>query len=436
MTTSEVAGSDFRVPERRPRGATGDPTTPAGAYVWVWLPGSPEPVVAGFLAPDGEILAFNYGRSYLERPDAVPLYLPELPLRRGRIRPLGAMTVAGCLSDSGPDAWGQRVVLARLTDRRTAGRDTAELSMLTYLLESGSDRIGALDFQASPTRYVARAASATLEEMLTAADRLEAGEPLSPALNHALLRGTSIGGARPKVLVDHEGRTFIGKLASSTDPYPVVKAEAVGMELARRVGLDTSETRITSCLGKDVLLVRRFDRTDVPGQRRMLVSALTILGLDEMEARYATYPALADEIRRRFTDPKRTLRELYARIVFNVCIGNTDDHARNHAAFWDGRQLTLSPAYDLCPQPRSGEEAAQAMAIGRNGERRSRFRTCVAAAETYLLTRAEARDVIEHQVTTIEEHWPDAADAARLTDAERRWLWRRQILNPAVHHDS
>lgn len=95
------------------------------------------------------------------------------------------------------------------------------------------------------------------------------------------------------------------------------------MELARRVGLHAAGTEVTTCLGKDVLLVERFDRTAVRGERRMLVSALTMLGLDEMMGRHATYAALADLVRHRFTDPAATLRELFGRIVFNVCVGNT-----------------------------------------------------------------------------------------------------------------
>jgi serine/threonine-protein kinase HipA len=114
------------------------------------------------------------------------------------------------------------------------------------------------------------------------------------------VRGTSIGGARPKALPDHGARKLIAKLSSKTDPYPVVKAEAVAMELGRRVGLEVPHTEVTSCPGRDVLLVERFDRTAITGQRRLAVWALTMLGLDEMMGRYATYPALADLIRQRF----------------------------------------------------------------------------------------------------------------------------------------
>lgn len=130
-----------------------------------------------------------------------------------------------------------------------------------------------------------------------------------------------------------------------------------------------------------------------PKGRRAQVSALTILGLDEWGARYASYEALADQVRERFTKPKATLRELFSRLTFNVLVGNTDGHARNHAAFWDGAELTLTPAYDVCSLPRTGGEASQAMAIGRDGYRLSQVAACVARASTYLLAESEAREI-------------------------------------------
>jgi len=236
------------------------------------------------------------------------------------------------------------------------------------------------------------------------------------------------------VLIDDGPRRLIAKLSSQTDHYPVVKAEGVAMGLASRVGLDVAGVEATTSLGKDVLLVERFDRP-AEGGRTILVSALTMLGLHEMTARYASYADLAELIRRRFDDPQGTLHELFSRIVFNICIGNTDDHARNHAAFWDGTRLRLTPAYDLCPQPRSGGEAAQAMAIGRNGERRSQLRVCLGAAAIYQLSTKAAANIVEHQVTVIHEQWDDAADQARLTAAEKKLLWHRQILNPFIHYE-
>ena len=186
--------------------------------------------------------------------------------------------------------------------------------------------------------------------------------------------------------------------------------------------------------GRDVLLMERFDRTEVPGQRRLMVSALTILGLHEQLGYYATYWELAHRIRAEFARPQAALRDLFSRIVFNICIGNIDDHARNHAAFWDGHQLRLTPAYDLTPQPRSGETAHQAMAISSSGARESRLQVCRDAAAEYNLTRADATDIIDHTTSTIRAEWMEAADAAGLTALERALLWKRQILNPFIDH--
>jgi serine/threonine-protein kinase HipA len=401
---------------------------PQQAFVWIWLPGATDPVVAGRLDEAGTIVTFTYGRSYLARNDRIALYIPELPLGRGPISPLVGQ-VAGCIADAAPDAWGQRVILNRHAGRTDDG-DTSDLSLLTYLLESGSDRIGALDFQASSEEYVARSTDhATLAELLQSAQRVEQGIPLSTALDQALLHGSSIGGARPKASLSDGGRRLIAKFSSTTDAYPVVKGEFVAMELARRAGIDATPVKLTQVLGKDALLVERFDRPAFGG-RRAMVSALTILGLDEVAARYASYADLADLIRTRFNDPTSTLRELFARIVFNILVGNSDDHARNHAAFWDETALTLTPAYDICPQPRSGGETAQLMAIGRDGYRMSQVAGCVARASTYLLSEGEAREIVDRQIDVIESHWEDVCDLAELTEVDRRGFWRRQFLNP------
>jgi serine/threonine-protein kinase HipA len=383
-------------------------------------------VVAGRLDAEGEILTFTYGRSYLERDDGIPLYLPELPLTRGQIPPL-AGEMAGCIADAAPDAWGQRVILNRLTGRADA--ESTDLTPITYLLQSGSDRSGALDFQGSASEYIPRSFDqATLEELAESAERVELGIPLSPALDQALLDGSSVGGARPKAVLRDGDRQLIAKFSSTTDSYPVVKGEFVAMELARRAGIETAAVELTQALGRDALLVERFDRPG--GGRRPMVSALTILELDEIAARYASYADLADQIRARFTDPIATLRELFARITFNVLAGNNDDHARNHSAFWDGSALTLTPAYDICPGPRGGGETTQAMAIGPDGYRFSQVTGCVARASTYLLSAAAAREIVDRQIEVIEAEWDEVCDLAQLTEVDRNSFWHRQFLNP------
>lgn len=406
------------------------------AYVWVWLPGAHDPVVAGLLSRRGDRIVFNYGQSYLKREDALSLFAPELPLQRGLLPLLPGLSLPGCIRDASPDAWGRRVLLYRKWGNR-AGADV-ELDELSILLESGSDRIGALDFQRSATRYLAREAQeSSLEALMQAADQVDQGMSLSRDLDLALLHGTSLGGARPKVLLRDEGDCWIAKFSSSTDLYSLVKAEYLAMRMASKIGLNVAEVKLLQVLGKDVLLVRRFDRRVKEGrfQRRMMVSALTLLALDEMMAAYASYQDLAGIIRHRFVHPKATLKELFSRMVFNILCGNTDDHARNHAAFWDGHRLELTPAYDLCPQSRTGQEASQAMRI-RGSDRRSQIKTLIAAAPDFLLKAEEAIRIVNHQVAVITDQWDALCDEALLTDTERRGLWRRQFLNPYAFYEA
>ncbi|AHG49119.1 phosphatidylinositol kinase (plasmid) [Rhizobium leguminosarum bv. trifolii CB782] len=402
-----------------------------GAFVWIWLPDATEPAVAGRLDQDGERLYFTYGASYRRRKNAIPIYEPELPIQEGVIVPINGLSMASSIRDGSPDAWGRRVIINSLTGRKPDAAGVPEISELTFLLQSGSDRIGALDFQASATEYVPRiAAQASLDELLDAAALIERGVPLTPALDHALNHGTSIGGARPKVLIEDGTKKFIAKFAASNDTYSVVKAEFIAMKLATACGLNAATVSMTRAAQKDVLLIDRFDRTHTRDgwTRHAMVSALTMLGLDEMMARYASYEDLAELIRHRFTDPKVTLRELYGRICFNVLSGNTDDHARNHAAFWDGKMLSLTPAYDICPQGRTGTEATQAMLIKGEG-RASTLATCLAAAADYHLKEAEAAALVEHQVATIAERWQAICDECELSPVDRKLFAGRQFLN-------
>ncbi len=374
---------------------------------------------------------FYYGRSYLALENAIPLYEPELPLRSGLIAPEPPLGYANALRDAAPDAWGRRVIVNRLTGATGSPADEVNLSELTFLLHSGSDRIGALDFQASPTDHVPReTGTASLESLVRAAELVEQGVPLEPALAEALQHGTAIGGARPKVLITDGDRKYVAKFSSSNDTFDVVKAEYIAMRLAEIAGLDVAPVKLDRAMGKDVLLIERFDRyrTESGWTRRAVVSALTLLGLDELMAAHASYEDLTDIIRARFTRPNETLSELFGRLVCNILVGNSDDHARNHAAFWDGAYLTLTPAYDICPQSRTGHESSQAMLIhGR--ERRSQLSVCLESCAKYHLSREEALQIVSRLIQVVRTRFEDVCDEATLGDVGRRLLWRRQFLN-------
>ena len=165
-----------------------------------------------------------------------------------------------------------------------------------------------------------------------------------------------------------------------------------------------------------------------------MVSALTLFGLDDMMARYASYETFAEIIRHRFDDPKGTLEELFSRMVFNIFCGNTDDHARNHAAFWNGKTLRLTPAYDICPQGRAGNEATQAMLIS-GDNRLSKLSSCLDAAPHFQLSEEKAKAIVEKQREAIESNWDKVCDEAKLSTVDRNLLWERQFLNPFAFED-
>lgn len=403
-------------------------TTSSAAYVWAWLADATDPIPVGVLRNRAgqSGLSFRYGDRYASTPGAIPLYgLPfDGPDWRPATHNLG---MPAAIRDASPDNWGRRVILQRLSPNTD---DTAELSELTYLLESGSNRLGAIDFQATPSEYVARRETATLEELLGAATLVEQGTPLPAELDRALRFGTAIGGARPKALLTTGRREFIAKFSSSTDPYDVVGAEAAAIYLAERAGIPVTTAEIAHSLGKKVLLLERFDR---PGQgtRRMVVSALTMLGLPETFYPIGSYPAIVDALRKEGAQSSEPGAEVFRRAAFNIAIGNTDDHLRNHAAFWDGSNLELTPAYDLSPVLRTGASANQAISLARDSANRtSSFATLVQAAKDYGLDQAQAHHIVDEITDVIRQNWLDAAQFGEISKAQQELLFGRAILNP------
>lgn len=395
-----------------------------GGYAWIWLPGQTTPVVAGEIVKDGPVHRFCYAHEYRRRPDAIPLSPLELPLQAGVFEPSGVSVLHSCLRDAGPDAWGRRVINYRYAD--------FAMDELDYLLLASSDRIGALDFQVSPTEYVPReTGDPDLDDLLHASQWVERGEPLPLELQDALLPGTGVGGARPKALFNGDGNWYIAKFDSVTDRFDLTKAEYVTMRLARLVGIDAARVTLVETMGQGVLLVERFDRRAAPNgvTRRLMLSGLSLLGLSVSDARFARYSDLAEVIRQHFENPKAALEELYKRLAFNVLVGNTDDHARNYAAFWDGKTLALTPAYDICPHLRSTDVVTQAMMIeGAEGDH-STLRNVLSVCDRFGVSREHARSLINDMIGTVKTHWREVCEEADLLPDERDMLWEHSVLN-------
>lgn len=397
-------------------------------FVWIWLPGTTDPVVCGRLWRVGNNIRFVYGKSYRERPDAIPLMPKMMPLSDTIYSARRTGQLPGPIADTAPDAWGRRVI--------EYGHKAGALGELEYLGEGHGDRIGALHFQRSSTQYAPPSSvPATVSDLLQAAEALEQNRPLPPALASALEHGTSIGGARPKATVQDGSRSLIAKFSSTTDRWSNVRTEWACMRLARRCGIQTAHTEFTNTPGKDTLLVERFDRVLDPTSdrilRRQMLSALTLLDLDDTEARLASYPNLAEMLRQIGADGRGDAEELFRRMVFNILIGNTDDHAKNHATFWDGHCLRLTPAYDLVLTPRVGEEANQTMEVGAFG-RESSIANALSEAGRFGLKPKDASAIIDHVEATLIEHWRSELRACGIPEHEIDRLDGRTVLSPAV----
>ncbi len=403
-------------------------------YVWLYLPDAREPVVCGRLsvrqAGPESIADFVYGRSYLQRTGAMALSPHDLPLQRGVHR--ARRGLHGVLRDAAPDAWGRRVLLHRL--RMSETQADAELTEIDFLL-GGGDRPGALHFQSRADSFEPpeRPPRVSLSDLSAGVLAVERNQPMSEELLAALEHGTSIGGARPKALVEHESRPCIAKFASSTDTQPMIALEAVALALARRCGIETAPTEVIELEERQALLIDRFDlgKGHAETHRRHFFSALTALELDEMEARYAGYPLLADYLRRYAYEPADQCRILFERMVFNILVGNTDDHARNHALFWDGQGVSLTPAYDLCVWPRMGGEASQAMDVGDQGKRAT-MANALSQSRRFGLSQDDALAICRDLANCIRDNWTEACRESGLPNSLRDQLMGTVVLAPSA----
>lgn len=399
------------------------------AFAYIMLPGETTFVTAGrfVLTEDrhGAALGrFVYGRRYLARPDAVALDPIELPLAERTYETLRLKGMFGALRDASPDYWGRRVI------EKHAG--LAQLGEIDYLLHSPDDRAGALSFgravtPPAPVRTYNR--TVDLARLQALADQLiseETSVETTPAelaqVQDLLLLGTSMGGARPKVVVEDEGQLWIAKFNRTDDPWNNARVEHAMLVLARECGLTAAESRITEVAGRDVLLVKRFDREPhAAGYRRArMLSALTLLrtGDSHQDRERWSYVLLVEELRRVSSDPRADARELFRRMVFNALISNTDDHPRNHAVIAPGNDWRLSPAYDLVPFPAvSVERRDLALTVGDFG-RYANVTNLLSQCARFLLTRDEASQIINAIENQVSARWYAVARGVGVTERD------------------
>ncbi len=401
--------------------------SPSECFVYITLPGATEPVTAARFeltqdrsgTPLGRLV---YGKSYLERADAEAIDPVELKLVSRVYETTAMKGIFGALRDAGPDYWGRRVI------ERNVGK--APLGELDYLLNSPDDRAGALGFGLSvkppaPKRKFNQ--TVNLEKLQAIADAIVSGEEL-PAdadkvqAEELLLLGTSMGGARPKVVVEDKDGLWIAKFNRQDDKWNNARVEHAMLLLGRACGLVTAESKITTVGGRDVLLVKRFDRekTKAGYLRARMVSGLTLLQTEDSHPTRVkwSYVLLVEELRRVSAQPKRDATELFRRMCFNALISNTDDHPRNHAVIAKDRDWKLSPAYDLNPAPHiSLEHRDLALICGDQG-RRASTKNLLSQSARFLIGSDEASRVVRDMKDRVRKTWYDVARGAGASEKD------------------
>lgn len=355
-----------------------------------------------------EILAFEYSPAWLKNGDPI-LLDPKLHLAPG---PQFSQEAFGLFLDSAPDRWGRILIQRREALRaKEENRTIRTLTDSDYLLEVHDlCRMGALRFKSdidgpfiSHDGQLAAPPLHALRELEQVSLQLEHSDPDNPEyrkwLQQLLAPGSSLGGARPKAnVMDPHGSLWIAKFPSHNDTYDIGAWESVVYQLAAGAGLNTVASRAEnfSKAGK-TFLTRRFDRHK--SRRIHFASAMNLLGYQDGDGAKTgvSYLDLVDLTEQISEQPDADLEELWKRIIFNICVSNTDDHLRNHGFLLGTQGWRLSPVYDLNPQPNGG-----GLSLNINESDNSLdLDVALDVAKYFRLSAARANELLEHTRTTI-----------------------------------
>lgn len=365
--------------------------------LYLWSLTTPSaPVLIGELntlrSPRG--VSLRYAASWLSHGFALS---EDLPLLGEEFFPQEKDCAPGAVDDARPDRWGERVI--RVLDK------PPRLSLLEYLYFAGDDRFGALGVSTSGEAYLPRRLgplptlgdTATIQTLVR---KVLANEPIAPAQRRLISPGVTMGGARPKGLLDLDGEQWVVKF-SAGDSIDAPLVEHASMTLALKAGINSAPTRAIRLDDGHAVAIKRFDRSG-PRREHTLSASVALRAAGEAFG----YPELAQLLRRRGVVEGGVsvaqMRELFRRMVFNILIDNTDDHEKNHALLVNQRhELALSPAFDVLP---SGQALGyQQMRVGTAGAD-STLENALSQCALFSLKRDEAAQEVR-RVARVVSGW-------------------------------
>ena len=349
--------------------------------------------------------------------------------------------IFGCFSDALPDRWGRTLINRREQIlAKEENRPMRRLSSFDYLIGiEDFSRMGAFRFKESMNGEYINASEVLrippltdIRELIAASSEIEKSEdenrlPEMRWIAQLVQPGSSLGGARPKASVIDENRILcIAKFPSRKDDYDVGLWEHFSHLLAKKAGVNAAETRVISTSDKyHTLLSRRFDRRE-EGKRIHFASAMTLLGLNDGNNANTGhgYLDIVDFILQNCTNVEDNLQELYRRVAFNICVGNTDDHFRNHGFLLTAKGWTLSPAYDMNPSLNE----YQSLLIN-SSNNKSDLNELLNSCEEYMLQKQLAQQIISEVLNAVKK-WRLLATRLGIVKSEQErfaTVFERQI---------
>lgn len=412
-------------------------------YVFADFDWLKEPRLIGELSYESLRGSDNYGFCYNDEwlKDYGGLFLSDdLNNYPGQQYTAPGKDIFGCFSDALPDRWGRTLINRREQIlAKEEKRPVRRLSSFDYLIGiEDFSRMGAFRFKESMNEEYINASEVLrippltdIRELIAASSEIEKSEdenrlPEMRWIAQLVQPGSSLGGARPKASVIDDRILYIAKFPSRKDDYDVGLWEHFSHLLAKKAGVNAAETRVISTSDKyHTLLSRRFDRRE-DGKRIHFASAMTLLGLNDGDNANTgnSYLEMVDFILQNCTNVEDNLKELYRRVAFNICIGNTDDHFRNHGFLLTAKGWTLSPAYDMNPTLNE----YQSLLINSHSNK-SDLNELLNACEEYMLQKQSAQQIISEVLNAIKE-WRSLATRLGIAKSEQERfaaVFERQI---------
>ncbi len=356
-----------------------------------------------------EKFELEYEQSYLDREDRIDIDPQNLP---SYARPFESKELFNSLLDSAPDYWGQQLLNKKF--------NVPELNDLEYVLANGLEHVGALAYSSlqddGPMQLTREGWKLHKKKNIELDLIIEETELMIKDADRSKLKelfefGPTLGGGRPKVSIFLDGKYYLAKYGTSLDSLPEQKIEYATMKMAKDIGLNVPEIKISEHAQRQVFMIERFDRTLIDGKlnRYHFVSALSLCGWYVNYPKDWSYPVFCEFIRKAGSNEKEIkedLRELFKRVAFNIAVNNDDDHPRNHGLLYKNQKWRLAPLYDIFPKATSTGTFMLAMSLGLHHREASK-KNLLSAGKYFEIDIVEAEKIIDEVNSFVSQNWKD-----------------------------